>query len=355
MPVADKSYFTREHIERSHLNASSALAEQAIHCLELVAELSSAGLSFQFKGGNSLLLILSEPKRFSIDVDVASDKSREEIEAVLDQIVPKYGTFTRWERRQHKTKPWLPMTSYYLYYNSVIDPQPDTNIMFDVQMRRSAYKTEFKSVCCGDLYKSGAKVELPLPSSIISDKLLTLGPSTLGIPLGKGKEAQRLKHVYDVARLSATLPDAGNMRESFRQCLDQENDLQETRNFTADDILKDTLAFLWTTAPHETKPDSSGIPALDENIRGLDPFAGHLFESGYNWHDLRRNMARCAVCMTAAVNDKISNGALHGILSLAVTDVPADFKGTLGIKDPFVARLWETVLEWWSGDAFWVK
>jgi hypothetical protein len=355
MPVADKSYFSKEHIERSRLNASSVLAEQAIHCLELVAELASVGLSFQFKGGNSLLLILNEPKRFSIDVDVASDKSRDEIEAALDEAVKKFGVFTRWERRQHKTKPWLPMTSYYLYYNSVIDPQPDTNIMFDVQMRRSAYRTEFKKVCCGDLYRSEAKTELPLPSSIISDKLLTLGPATLGIPIGKGKEAQRLKHVYDVSRLSKTLPDANNIRESFRQCLDQENDLQETRNFTADDILKDTLTFLWTTARHDTKPASSDIPALDENIRGLEPFAGHLFESGYGWQCLRRNMARCAVCMTAAVNDKVNNDTMHQALSLTTDNVPADFKGTLGIGDPLTARLWETVLEWWDGNAFWVK
>ena len=51
MPVADKSYFSKEHIERSHLNASSALAEQAIHCLELVAELASAGLRSSSRGG----------------------------------------------------------------------------------------------------------------------------------------------------------------------------------------------------------------------------------------------------------------------------------------------------------------
>jgi len=355
MPVADNSYFTKEHIERSRLNASSVLAEQAIHCLELVAELSSIGLPFQFKGGNSLLLILSEPKRFSIDVDVASDRPREEIEAALDEAVKRFGVFTRWERRQHKTKPWLPMTSYYLYYNSIIDPQPDTNIMFDVQMRRSAYKTEFKKVCCGALYKSEVKVELPLPSSIISDKLLTLGPATLGIPIGKGKEAQRLKHVYDVSRLSKTLPDAANMRDSFRQCLEQENDLQETRNFTADDILKDTLAFLWTTAQHDTKPASSDIPALDENIRGLEPFAGHLFESGYNWECLRRNMARCAVCMAAAVNGDVTNNTLHEALALTADNVQADFKGTFGIVDPLTAKLWDTVLKWSGGEAFWAK
>jgi hypothetical protein len=343
MPVADKAHFTAEHISRHRLNASPELAEQAVHCLELVAELCEGGLSFQFKGGNSLLLILSEPKRFSIDVDIASDKSREEIESVLDAIVPKYGVFTRWERRQHKTKPWLPMSSYYLYYNSVVTDAPAPNIMLDVQMRRSAYKTEFKPVSCGALYVSGAKVELPVPSSIISDKLLTLGPSTLGIPLGRGKGAQRLKHVYDVSRLSATKPDVAEMRESFRSCLKQENELQDTGH-TVGEVVKDTLRFLWTTACLDVPPESSDEPALNENITGLAPFAAHLFDSGYKWLNLRRDMARAAACIAVVGYESVSGDDFHKLLS--ARPVTADFNGTTGIDDPQTAFVWNGVQNW---------
>jgi len=352
MPAADKKFFTKKHIENNRFNASSVLAEQAIHCLELVAELAEIGLSFQFKGGNSLLLILGEPKRFSIDVDVASDRPSEEIEAALNRVVSEYGVFARWERRQHKTKPWLPMTSYYLYYNSVIDPQPDTNIMFDVQMRRGAYRTELKPVCCGEVYKSDAKVELPLPSSIISDKLLTLGPRTLGIPLGRGKGAQRLKHVYDVSRLSATLPDVALVRESFEQCLQQENGLQETA-YNVMDIVKDTLKFLFTTALCDVPPESPDDPSLEESVSGLEPFAGHLFEADYGWQNLRRDMARAAACITAACNKNVTNKAFHKFLE--ATEAPHGFEGTLGIGSPLPAYFWETVYEWWNKDAFWAK
>jgi len=352
MPSADKSFFTREHFEAHRFNASPALAEQAVHCLELVAELAETGLPFQFKGGNSLLLILGEPKRFSIDVDVATDRPVEEIEAALDKAAAQYGVFTRWERRQHKTKPWLPMTSYYLYYNSVIDPQPDTNIMFDVQMKRGAYKTEFKPVRCGALYESGALAELPLPSSIISDKLLTLGPKTLGIPVGRGKGAQRLKHVYDVSRLSATMPDIALVRESFEQCLRQENELQKT-GYTVMDIVKDTLKFLFTTALCDAPPEQADDPALEESGNGLEEFAGHLFDAGYGWQNLRRDMARTAACISAAGNQNVTNKAFHKFLE--ATEAPSGFKGTLGIESPVPAYFWETVYEWWNKDAFWVK
>ena len=93
--MSTERFFLKEHIDSCHLNASPILAEQAIHCLELVSELADNGLSFQFKGGNSLLMLLKEPKRFSIDVDIATDKPREEIELVLDDIISKNKRFYR--------------------------------------------------------------------------------------------------------------------------------------------------------------------------------------------------------------------------------------------------------------------
>ena len=83
--IPNPVFFSKFHIETNRFNAPATLAEEAVHCLELVAELVEAGLDFQFKGGNSLLLILPEPKRFSIDVDIATDEPRERIEECLDR------------------------------------------------------------------------------------------------------------------------------------------------------------------------------------------------------------------------------------------------------------------------------
>jgi len=352
--VADKVYFSKEHIERHRFNASPQLAEQALHCLELVAELSECGLKYQFKGGNSLLLILSEPKRFSIDVDIASDESRERIEEVLEALTAKFGVFNKWERRQHKTKPWLPLSSYNLYYSSQFDAAPDDCIvMLDVQMRTSPYKTEFKKVCCGELYKSNASVELPLPSSIIADKLLTLGPTTLGIPVGKGKGAQRLKHVYDVSRISAAMPDVNDMREVFVKCLKQENDLQNSTHQVID-IVKDTLSFLWTSAQHDNLPQLSGAAAFDENVNGLQPFSAHLFDAGYAWRNLQRDMARAAMCISAAGNESVTNEMLHE--RIAAVDAPAGFKSDiLKLGNPYAGFCWETVYGWWDNSVIWTR
>ena len=307
MPAAPSVFFTKEHIRSHALAASPSLAEQAIHCLELVAELSAAGLSFQFKGGNSLLLVLAEPVRFSIDVDIATNETPATIEAVLDRITQEQGVFVQWTRRQHKTKPWLPLASFYLFYRSHYVEDADAFVMLDAQLTRSPYATRTAPVACGRLYKSNVRAEVPLAASIIGDKLLTLGPETLGIPVGKGKESQRLKHVFDVSRLLSEKPPLEGIRESFSACVKHENSLQE-KTLTETRILSDTMRFFESVVKSPVAPDISPgmFPVLQESVAGLPGFAAHLFKKGYSWSDLRRDAARASVCITAACSRMVS-------------------------------------------------
>lgn len=300
-------FFSMEHIRSGSFHASPELTEQALHCLELVVELSESRLEFQFKGGNSLLVILDRPQRFSIDVDIATDCATGRIEEALDLIVKRYGIFTRWDKRQHKTKPWIALASYYLFYQSVVNGSPqECSIMLDAQLSRSPYSCELRPVVCGDLFQSDTLVEFPLPASIIGDKLLTLGPETLGIPVGKGKAAQRLKHVFDVSRLCDMHPSLEDIRESFIKCLEFENRLQQSA-ITADEVVRDTLASCFSVARLPRAPrDAQDGTALAEHASGLKPFAAHLFTGGYGWLDLKHDMARAACCISAAGIDGVT-------------------------------------------------
>jgi hypothetical protein len=314
MPLALKKYFTKKNIEKNKFDASEALAEQAVHCLELVAELAQEGLKFQFKGGNSLLLILDKPRRFSIDVDIATDEPRENIEKCLDTLVKEQGVFLKWTKRQHKTKPWLPLASYYCHYNSHYVKADDTFIMLDAQLTRSPYATHFVPVQCGGLYASKIKAEIPFASSIIGDKLLTLGPNTLGIPVGKGKESQRLKHVYDVALLLGTDPKLHEIRASFKACVAHENKLQE-KSITMERLISDTLAFCSSVKEYSDVPEihKNMSAILVENVKGLAPFAGHLFSNDYEWKHLKIDMAKVALVMSAVCNNGVSDETFQEI------------------------------------------
>jgi hypothetical protein len=332
MPAASPVFFTKEHIESHALAASPALAEQAIHCLELVAELSNTGFSYQFKGGNSLLLVLGEPMRFSIDVDIATNETPAAIDAALDAIVRDCGVFVKWSKRQHKTKPWLPLASYYLFYKSLYVKDEDAFVMLDAQLTRSPYATRMAPVVCGELYRSTVTAEVPLAASLIGDKLLTLGPETLGIPVGKKKESQRLKHVFDVSRLLAEKPILDAIRESFTACIKHENSLQE-KSITAQQILSDTLLFFKPVVTSDEPPFiTPGMqPVLAETVVGISGFASHLFTKGYSWADLRRDMGRTGLCITAVC----SPGVSHDELTNAIT---------AGGDDP--EKLWSSVTKW---------
>jgi hypothetical protein len=333
-------YLEKSHIEKCHFNASVLLAEQAIMCLELVSELVKSGLNFQFKGGNSLLLILNIPKRFSIDVDIATDCNRDEIEKCLKLCVDKFGVFERWEPRQHKTKPWIPLASYHLYYKSKFTDDM-SSVMLDAQLRRSNYKTLHKAVVCGDIYKSEVLVELPLPSSIIGDKLLTLGPSTLGIPVGKGKEAQRLKHVFDISRLLTVEPKLSEIRESFSNCLQQENDIQVAKQ-SAEAVIFDTLRFCGSIVSYPQIPSGDSLPPIvQENAKGIIPFASHLFDPGYDWKTLQIDMAKVALCMTALKDENITDEKFTTMVTMKAEKKA--LPGTILKENSTARELWEQI------------
>ena len=337
-----EQFFTAEHIRRCRFHASDVLAEQAVHCLELVCELAEAGLTFQFKGGNSLLLILDAPQRFSIDVDIATDRSAADIEAVLDEIVCRRNVFIRWEKRRHKTKPWIPLSSYYMYYRSAVSDDPDMNIMLDVQMHLSPCPCRSRPVVCGALFTSDTTVELPLPSSIIGDKLLTLGPTTLGIPAGKGKAAQRLKHFFDVSRLLGMRPALSAIRDSFESCMEFECNLQG-RTVAGDAVIRDTLECAWSVVHFSGPPrmaDDRSI--LSEHVNGLEPFARHLFRERYGWTDLRYDMARAACCITAVGTVSVTDEEFSRLFPGEKDELPEQ------TKQARTRSYWEHVAGWFD-------
>jgi hypothetical protein len=292
--LGDPDHFRREHYEARSGSAPAHLCELVVHCLELVSQLEHHGLSFRFKGGNSLLVLLEDPQRFSIDVDIVTTEPKERVTEVVARVVERAGLFTRWESRAPKTKPWLPMISFKLFFDSVYRPETESFVMLDAVLEAAPYPGERRPVRCLDIYRSTVHVEVPTVSGLIGDKLLTLGPGTLGIPLGKGKEAHRLKHVFDVALLARQGYDPAAVRESLSGCLDQENRIQRT-SFSLHAIVEDTVRFCREPLAHDAPPPTGSFDEasyLGEVVRGFDEFRRHLFRLDYGWPMLRDDCRR---------------------------------------------------------------
>ena len=292
--LADRRYFAKEHFEAHKGQAPAYLSELVVHCLELVAQLAAKQLEFRFKGGNSQLVLLEQPRRLSIDVDIVTTVGKEELTKVVEAIVAGCEAFTRVETRAPKTKPWLPMISFKLYFNSFYQPAEEAYVMLDAVLEAAPYDGVRKQVRCGALYESGESVELPSVSGLIGDKMLCIGPATTGIPLNKNKEAQRLKHVFDIGTLSRHDTDLAAMRAALHACLAQENKLQNSA-WTWPQVAEDTAKFLAAARAHAAQPALDGIEKgtyLYEIVKGFEDFRKHVWRDEYTWQHFQEDCRR---------------------------------------------------------------
>lgn len=283
--IGDRRYFQREHFEAHRGQAPAYLSELVVHCLELVAQLAARKLDFRFKGGNSQLVLLEAPRRLSIDVDIVTTVGKEPLTKLVEEIQRECDAFTKVETRAPKTKPWLPMISFKLFFNSHYQPAEEAYVMLDAVLEAPPYGGVRKQVKCGALYASNETCELPSVSGLIGDKMLCISPATCGIPLGKNKEAQRLKHVFDIGTLSRHSPDHAEIRSALHACLAQENKLQNSA-WSWPEVAKDTAKFLAEARAYASPPALDGIEKgtyLWEIVRGFDDFRKHVWRDDYTW------------------------------------------------------------------------
>ncbi len=294
MLLGNKHYFTKDHYEAKKGFTPPYLSELVVHCLELVSLLSEHGIEYRFKGGNSLLILLEDPQRFSIDVDIATSENKQTLIDSVAHITEKSQIFTSFESRAPRTKPWLPLISFKLFFNSFFQKKEDSFVMLDVVLEAPPYPGIRKQVKCLDIYCSTQTVEVPTISGLIGDKFLTLGPATLGIPLGKNKAAQRLKHLFDISLLLNNDYQLDAVSQSIKTCSFQENKLQKT-SFSHAEIIEDTKDFLEAILKYKEKPDFNQFNENEyiyEISQGFDEFVGYLFKMKYNWQNLREGSQR---------------------------------------------------------------
>jgi predicted nucleotidyltransferase component of viral defense system len=85
-----------------HSKIDKAILEKMIYALHLVERLRASDLAFVFKGGTSLILLLNEDNRFSIDVDIICKTDRKEIEHVLQKVIDT-SRFTLFSLDEHRS------------------------------------------------------------------------------------------------------------------------------------------------------------------------------------------------------------------------------------------------------------
>lgn len=158
------------------------MIEKVIYAFTLLEQLRKYELSLIFKGGTSLLLAISRPRRFSIDIDIITQEQQATIEQVLSKLVED-NLFTRWEsdsnRKHHLSAPIL---HYKIFYQSKINSHfGEEPLLLDVLISENPYTVvhtldidhEWLAQLGDPLTVEVSKLE-----AILGDKLTAFAPHT---------------------------------------------------------------------------------------------------------------------------------------------------------------------------------
>ena len=200
----------------SEFHADPIIVEKVVRALILLESLQISKLDFIFKGGTSLMLMIQEPRRFSIDIDIIVENKAQKIGEILDKVVASTD-FIGWEEHKRKAKSTIEKAHFKLFYNPVSAQEGDVNnILLDVVFGDNPYvETKETEVSHFLVSEKGnpVKVITPTLAAILGDKLTAYGPNTTGVSLTKPKEV--LKQIYDVASIFDRVPSLEGVRENF--------------------------------------------------------------------------------------------------------------------------------------------
>lgn len=216
------------------------LLEKMLHALHLAELLQQRGLDFILKGGTSLILLLDFPERFSIDIDLITLTSKEEIEEILRVICEKETAFYRFEEHERK-EVGIPKAHYKLYFRAKNNPAGASYVLLDLLFEQPACP-ELVTIPVSRPWLSSTspeiKINLPSINAITGDKLTAFAPKTIGIPDSKPVEV--LKQLFDLGTLIPKISDMRHVISSYQRIAKQEIAYRKL-NITPNEALQDTL------------------------------------------------------------------------------------------------------------------
>ena len=252
--------FTEEWLDTfkkqvAHKRIDKIILEKMIYALHLLEQLSASGLDFTFKGGTSLVLILEDANRFSIDVDIICNTKREELETILMKVVEtsKFNSFELDTYRSYK--PGVPKAHYIFDYDSASKTKYSGKILLDILIEDSIYPGTIEKPVITKWIETESEIMVTVPTvdSITGDKLTAFAPNTVGIPYMKGKQSFAMeicKQLFDLSKLFDKIENIGIVAESFNRFAKQEIEYRKTEHpyLTVEQVLKDTIDTCLTIA-----------------------------------------------------------------------------------------------------------
>lgn len=250
------------------------LIEKVIKALTLLEQLKLKGLDFIFKGGSSLLLLLKEINRFSIDIDIIIPSQSIFLDEVFKKIISE-GVFTGYEEDKRDNTTTVPKAHFKFFYNSVSNiSKQNAVVLLDILFEPNPYPQTLSLPIESPFISTDpplVKVIVPGVDCILGDKLTAFAPNTTGIRYGKGKSLDIIKQLYDIGRLFNHSDNIQIVKGTFESIAGKELQYRNLPQTDVTQVLDDIFETAVTVAFRGTyKKDN--FDELNEGIKKIIHF-----------------------------------------------------------------------------------
>ena len=305
------------------------LIEKVIQVLYLLELLQKSDLDFIFKGGTALMLLLPEPKRFSIDIDIIVSEKPENIEDLFDIIIEN-SNFLEYKEDEREARSNIEKAHYKFYYKPATNVRTEIEyILLDILFEESQYGDHTHRIEITSPFLvtggKGIKVTVPVVEAMLGDKLTAFAPNTTGVPYDREKEIEIIKQLYDIGVLFDMIGNTETVATVFERCVKTESAYRDLTEIQSGDVLSDILE----TAMVISTRGKSGNGIFDQLQKGITNIKNYIFSESFH---LDRAMVPAAKAAYLSAIIQTGNKELHRF-----TD-PMDV-AEWTIEQPFETRL----------------
>ena len=259
------------------------ILEKMVYAMYLLEKMQNEGLDFIFKGGTALAILYNEPKRFSIDIDIMTETSIDELESCLDRIIKdsRFNNYNLDEDRSYKNG--IKKAHYYVTFISNIEKK-ESHIMLDVIYVPNFYKNiimkPIKSIFL-DIDDNDTMIKVPSFDSIMGDKLTVFAPNTSGYLYNRGLELQIMKQLFDVGYLFEEIKDFKEVALVFFEKVKVLNEYFNI-DFTQEEILNDIIQTCLLLSKRGVHLSDIENEKFNELGRGIDQMNNFLIKKPFH-------------------------------------------------------------------------
>ncbi|NQV19530.1 MAG: nucleotidyl transferase AbiEii/AbiGii toxin family protein [Armatimonadetes bacterium] len=300
--MINETCFEKDYIQNFrniYKKANSEYVEKTIFAFELLYLLVKSDMDFIFKGGTSLLLLLPEPKRLSIDIDIVGEIDVSKLDSIIEDT--KFSKIEPDVRKNDKAC----IKHFKFFYDSVFKVK-NPYVLLDIITKKHNYKNFQFKLLKTPFFETDAdiKVKLPFINSILGDKLTAFAPNTIGIPFDEQSAARKtgiIKQLFDISNLFDYADDLSEIASSYKNIHSFECEIRGT-NFPHKGTLNDSIAtsFLICQSGLKGSISNNQLAMLRSGCRNL---ANYLLKENFSLDSAKIPAAKTAFISSAILHN----------------------------------------------------